>query len=100
MAIMIKRILEVLHCGGEDTSTYGREFDPSQFNGGKGNGKLILKQKKYRGRTTKVLPIINLFFLMTTLFAIALTAIYVVLLRARRSIRSRFLYNDIFLFFI
>ena len=38
MAIMIKRILEVFRCGGgEDTSTYGREFDPSEFNGGKGN---------------------------------------------------------------
>ena len=36
MDIIIKRILE-LHCGGEDTTTYGREFDPSEFNGGKGN---------------------------------------------------------------
>ena len=38
MDIIIKRILEFLHCGGgEDTTTYGREFDPSEFKGGKGN---------------------------------------------------------------
>ena len=63
MDIIIKRILEFLHCGGgEDTTTYGREFDPSEFNGGKGNpNKCIIIKKKYR-EGQKVLPFIFYFF--------------------------------------